>query len=414
MVDTFILTIPAFKITEEDFKSAIQERPVYVCDICWKFEFQKNVIRLNALKYQTGICNKFPTGKSGWICRSCHRSMQKNKMPMQAQKNEMELCPKFNEFESLCPIELMLISQIIPFMFIVARAKGAQHDLKGQSVLVPTDLKKVQTISPRLCDEEYLISLALKRQLSDKGAVNKQQIRPAFVNKALAKLIEINPFYKNFIADNDWKNISEQSDPEFWKLLTNDNGKEFNIDDQTNSDDDIEGNNKLKEREMKMSSLPFPTVMHNVDGPNISSSEIVNIAPGESQIPVSFTSEPNWEALAFSKEYSTGINHFNEDRDNPITPSKYVHARLKCCDDRFASNSQYIFHALDWIERSAVASSIHFAERKQFQSDISVGQLMNKDTVTRMISDYQIFSLFKNRETPQYFHSPQYSFGCSC
>ena len=91
---------------------------------------------------------------------------------------------------------------------------------------------------------------------------------------------------------------------------------------------------------MKMSSLPFPTVMHNVDGPNISSSEIVNIAPGESQIPVSFTSEPNWEALAFSKEYSTEINHFNEDRDNPITPSKYVHARLKCCDDRFASNSQ--------------------------------------------------------------------------
>ena len=34
----------------------------------------------------------------------------------------------------------------------------------------------------------------------------------------------------------------------------NDNGEEFNIDDQTDSDDDIEGNNKLKERAMKMSS----------------------------------------------------------------------------------------------------------------------------------------------------------------
>ena len=40
-----------------------------------------------------------------------------------------------------------------------------------------------------------------------------------------------------------------------------------------------------------MSSLPFPTVMHNIDGPNISSSEIVNIAPREGQIPVSFTPE---------------------------------------------------------------------------------------------------------------------------
>ena len=57
---------------------------------------------------------------------------------------------------------------------------------------------------------------------------------------------------------------------------------------------------------MKMSSLPFRNGMHNIDGPNISSSEIVNIAPGEDQIPVSLTSEPNWEALAFFKECSTG------------------------------------------------------------------------------------------------------------
>ena len=34
----------------------------------------------------------------------------------------------------------------------------------------------------------------------------------------------------------------------------NDNGEEFNIYDQTDSDDDMEDNNKLKERAMKMSS----------------------------------------------------------------------------------------------------------------------------------------------------------------
>ena len=36
----------------------------------------------------------------------------------------------------------MLISQIISFMFIVAKTKGAQYELKGQCVLVPTDLEK--------------------------------------------------------------------------------------------------------------------------------------------------------------------------------------------------------------------------------------------------------------------------------
>ena len=136
-----------------------------------------------------------------------------------------------------------------------------------------------------------------------------------------------------------------------------------------------------------------------------SPNEIVNIAPGEGQIPVSFTSEPNSEALAFPKDYSARRNHFNEEREIPITPSKYVHARLKCCDDRFASNPEYIFHALDWIERNVVASSVHFAERQQFQSEISVSQLVNHNNVRRMISDYQIFTSFKNRGTPQYFHN---------
>ena len=116
--------------------------------------------------------------------------------------------------------------------------------------------------------------------------------------------------------------------------------------------------------------------------------------------------EPYWEALAFLKDYSTRRNHFNEERETPITPSKYLHVRLRCCDDRFAANPQYIFHALDWIERNAVASSVHFAERKQFQSEISVGQLVNHNNVKRMISDDQIFSSFKNiRGTPQYFHN---------
>ena len=43
-----------------------------------------------------------------------------------------------------------------------------------------------------------------------------------------------------------------------------------------------------------------------------------------------------------------------------------MHDSLKCCDNRFTANPRYIFHALEWIERNAVASSIHFAGRKQF------------------------------------------------
>ena len=100
--------------------------------------------------------------------------------------------------------------------------------------------------------------------------------------------------------------------------------------------------------------------MHKVDGPNISASKVVNRAPEKGQLPVSFTSELYWEALDCVENFSTGENHFNIEKKLRITPSKYLHARLKCCDDRFASDPQYIFQALDWIERNVVANTIHF------------------------------------------------------
>ena len=79
---------------------------------------------------------------------------------------------------------------------------------------------------------------------------------------------------------------------------------------------------------------------------------------------------------------------------------------MKCCGDWFALNPQYIFHALDWIEREAVCSSINFADRKQFQSEVTAWQLLNQDNIRGIMSDDQIFASFKNiRWTPQYFHN---------
>ena len=57
--------------------------------------------------------------------------MLNSKMPVQAQMNSMVLRPKFSELDGLCLMELMLISQIAPLMFIVAKLRGPQHGLKG-------------------------------------------------------------------------------------------------------------------------------------------------------------------------------------------------------------------------------------------------------------------------------------------
>ena len=114
-----------------------------------------------------------------------------------------------------------------------------------------------------------MISLALKSRLTDKIVVNKQQICPSLVKMALQKLVQINLFYSNISIHNEWEDLSEQSDLVLWKGLTDKNTQESNNRDRTDSDDDIEGNDKFKEREFKESSSYFPTVMYNVDEPNI-------------------------------------------------------------------------------------------------------------------------------------------------
>ena len=82
------------------------------------------MIKLDSSKYGKEIFEKCAKGKYEWICKSCHNYLIKGKMSPQAQANNLELCPKLKELEDLCPIELMLISQIIPFMFIVAKHKN--------------------------------------------------------------------------------------------------------------------------------------------------------------------------------------------------------------------------------------------------------------------------------------------------
>ena len=70
-INFWIITTTALRLLEEHFKFSIQEGPIYISDIHWKFEFQKNDIKLNTLENQVGNCNKFSTGKSGWLCKSC-------------------------------------------------------------------------------------------------------------------------------------------------------------------------------------------------------------------------------------------------------------------------------------------------------------------------------------------------------
>ncbi|GAB1600976.1 hypothetical protein Ahia01_000375800, partial [Argonauta hians] len=349
MVDPAILHTKAYLQVKKDFDSVVHEGPTFICDVCWKIEYKSRVLQLKQHKYDTDIFTSCHTNKSSWICTSCHKQMLKRKMPAAAYNNNMQLCPIVEELEELCDIELIL---------------------------------------------------------TDKSALRKQYVRPAKVNAALQKLCEINPLYKGVSIDSDWAEVTEASDPELWNLLTSQDT--IDTEEQPCSDEenfDAEGNDRME----KASLASLPTVMSNVTGPALSTSDVINVAPGEGQIPISIENEPDWEALAFPKEFSTGSNHFSSVRRVSISMIKCFHARLKCCDGRFASNYQYIFNTLHLIEARAVASTITIAQRKSYQGDISASKLINKDGITNLLTEDQIFAQFKNiRGTPQYFQNMAY------
>ena len=66
-------------------------------------------------------------------------------------------------------------------------------DKKVNVFLFQQNLEKLQTSLLMACNDDDLITLALKQRLSDRGYVDKQLIKPGFINRELAKLIKVNP-----------------------------------------------------------------------------------------------------------------------------------------------------------------------------------------------------------------------------
>lgn len=110
----------------------------------------------------------------------------------------------------------------------------------------------------------------------------------------------------------------------WWGLLTDEKAKSKSVE-ETGNAKNVDSSNNITKNWSKNWLVPYQAALPEKDGPCVSQNQIVNIAPGEENIPVSFSWEPNWEALTFPKEYASGKNHINEARVVPITPYKSIY-----------------------------------------------------------------------------------------
>ena len=91
------------------------------------------------------------------------------------------------------------------------------------------------------------------------------------------------------MVDNSWGDVSGQSDPMLWILLSNGDIDVSNLKYETDSEEEIDGN-YAKQNEQHVTNA-HPTLMDNVDGLIIDLSQIVLISPAEGQISISHTNE---------------------------------------------------------------------------------------------------------------------------
>ena len=169
-------------------------------------------------------------------------------------------------------------------MTITARHRGAQSGLKGQVVLVPTDLKRIQQALPRSTYEGHLVTVSIKRILTDLSAYIKQNIRPEKINAAFKWLKENNPLYQNVNYDENWEKSLRAEDQDLWDMLTTDTPNNFkNEDEVIDSESDGEELEGSKEK-IHPKGIPKPSVLYNVHGPDVDVDKIIEVAPAEGQV----------------------------------------------------------------------------------------------------------------------------------
>ena len=143
-----------------------------------------------------------------WICQVCDGALKTKYVPSLCLVYNLSLESISQELTRLTSLELQLISQILPFMKVISLHTGAQHKISGQVVLVPADLSKVTYSLPRNTACAQIITLALKRRLSDMFPYHKQIIRPQYVNKTVSYLKSHSPLYSSVQVNSQWEQDS--------------------------------------------------------------------------------------------------------------------------------------------------------------------------------------------------------------
>src|SRR4029434_6369578 len=205
----------------ESFRKSVKTGPEFVCSVCHRQLFRKQVSESKHDKYTTSptvlalakkcitetylqICEECDDNCTAhiqssklWICYTCDRKIFAGRMPAQSVANNLHLEAIPSQLQCLNSLEQHLIAKHIPFMKLLALPKGGQNGCHGPVVCVPSNVNQVTTMLPRNDGNDLMLRIKLKRKLTYKGHYEYKHVHTNNVYNALEYLKLNNKWYRD-------------------------------------------------------------------------------------------------------------------------------------------------------------------------------------------------------------------------
>ena len=370
----------------------------YVCSCCHQVWFKQSVKEVDSINkaasYESSLLKKCLTGyisvaNREWICNTCLFNIRKGKIPKLSVSNGMAFPKKPPEL-NLSNLEERLISLRIPFMQIRALNSGGQFSVKGSVVNVPAEIEPTIRALPRLQNESETIPVKLKGMKEFKHAVAIENVRPVAVMTALRTLMNTSELYQeaNIAVDDDWIKCDTK------------------ITDESSSN--LQGSDDESDTFSEPGDNDIAPLMTLLDERNFDKNEVLSVAPGEGQRPLSVFKDPHSEYLAFPTIFCGQKRLENSERHTPVYYSDICKWELRCVDRRVALHIPNIFYKMKKLQTEYVCSKVHLAVRrcKTKGKGYTAGYILKDnmgESLVRLDEGYRIFKTIRN--SPQYWEN---------
>ncbi|XP_053383841.1 uncharacterized protein LOC123535686 [Mercenaria mercenaria] len=362
-----------------------------------------------------------------YICLTCKRHINKNKIPPQAQYNKMSVPKPPVIISELTDFESRLLARRYPFMKIVQLPNGKQRGVMGRVVNVPVDASELCSSLPRTLSKSGILPVKLKRKRAYKGHVTYQNIRPHKIKQAFQWLLKNNRHYQNVVETPNWQAKCQEENEDAWQHfteestvnnnpdITSEEGQDDNSASTVSSDSDSISSDiyMIQPDTFENEESQFDTCVQPSD-PAVDASEIISIAPGEGHHPTHIMLDPGCEEQAFPKLFPTGCFGFDTERNVKVTPKKYFNVRILNKSEEFAKNTECLFFAQYTTEHKQVMDNISIAVRNSYRSlpseqTIKAGFIQDPNRLKNLILKDKAYHFLQTvRGSPPYWQKAMF------